>query len=334
MRNFNLLFFLLLFAIVKTTIAQDFHFSQAYASPLSLNPASTGNFKGDDRIICNYKDQWGSISKSYKTVFASADFVTFRKKKSGNYLGAGLSFYNDRAGKSKMGTTQINLSLAYNVKLNKYNFFAAGLQFGYAQKGMNATNLKWDNQFNGTSYDPNLTTGETNFSEQVTYADFAAGLLWNFLPNNKNKITIGASLYHLNKPNQSFSKIDKDPLNPKIVIHGDAQIKIGEKSTSFIPIVLFTNQGKLNEINAGGMLKYGLGLNSKYTGVNKPSSISFGGLYRIKDAVVILVNVDYRSMFTFGLSYDINVSGLTTVSKGRGGMELCIVYSGFFNGEK
>lgn len=334
MRKTKHLFFLFLLTIVKITIAQDVHFSQSYESPLSLNPACTGNFKGDYRIICNYKDQWSSISKLYKTVFASADFVTFKKKRSGNFLGTGLSFYNDRAGKSKLGITQINLSLAYNLKLNKYNFFAAGLQFGYAQKGINTSNLKWDNQFNGTTYDPNLTSGETDFSEQVSYVDFAAGLLWNFIPNDKNIITIGASVQHVNKPNQGFSKTDKDPLNPKIIVHGDSQIKIGKKNASFIPIVLFTNQGKLNEVNAGGMIKYGLGLDSRYTGANKSSSISFGALYRMKDAIIILANMEYKKMFTFGISYDVNVSGLTLASKGRGGMEICIVYSGFFNGEK
>lgn len=334
MRKINFLFLLLLFSIVQVTFAQDFHFSQSYSSPLSINPASTGSFKGDYRIVCNYKDQWSSIAKSYKTVFASADFVTFRKKKSGSFLGTGLSFYNDRAGKSKMGTTQINLPLAYNVKLNKYNFFAAGLQFGYAQKGVSVNNLKWDNQFNGTTYDPNLTTGETNFDDQISYVDFAAGLLWNFVPDEKNLVTIGASLSHVNKPNHSFSKNYSDPLNPKIVLHGSAQIKIGEKNVSFIPLALFTNQGKLKEINAGGMIKYGKGLGSKYTGTNKPSSVSFGSLYRIKDAIIILVNIDYKSMFTFGFSYDINVSNLAIASKGRGGIELCISYSGFFSGVK
>lgn len=335
MRKVNfLLLLLLLFSIGQVIIAQDFHFSQSYASPLSINPASTGNFKGDHRVICNYKDQWSSIAKSYKTVFASADFVVFRKKKSGNFIGAGLSFYNDKAGKSKMGTTQINLSIAYNIKLDKNSFFAAGFQFGYAQKGVDLNNLKWDNQYNGTAYDPNLTSGETYFGEQINYMDFGAGLLWNFIPDEKRKVTIGASLSHVNKPNQLFSKIYSDPLNPKIALHGSAQFKLGEKNVSLIPLVLFTNQGKLNEINAGGMLKYGKGLGSKYTGTNKPSSVSFGSLYRIKDAIIILINVDYKSMFTFGFSYDINVSNLATASQGRGGIELCIAYSGFFNSEK
>ena len=313
---------------------QDIHFSQAYSSPLTLNPASAGNFNGNYRVICNYKNQWSAISNLYKTVFASADFVLAKKKKGGSYFGAGLSFYNDRSGKSKMGTNQVNIAIADNIKLDRYNYFAAGLQFGYAQKGENVSNLKWDNQFNGTSYDPNLATGETDFGQQVNYLDISAGLLWNFIPNDKDKATIGVSMFHINKPNQAFSKTDKDPLSSKIVVHGDAEIKMGEKNASIIPLVLFTSQGKQNEINAGGLIKYGFGQDSKYTSTNKSSTVSFGGLYRFKDAIIILVNMNYKNMLTFGFSYDINVSSLAIASKGRGGMELCIVYSGFFNKSK
>jgi type IX secretion system PorP/SprF family membrane protein len=313
---------------------QDIHFSQAYASPLTLNPATTGNFKGQYRLICNYKDQWRNVSKTYKTVFASADFVLFKKKKKGSYLGAGILFYNDKAGKSKMGTTLAGISLAYNVKLNKVNFLSAGLQSAFAQKGVKISGLKWDSQFDGSSYDPSLASGELISNEQITSVDFAAGILWNYIPDEKNRVTAGVSVFHVNKPNQSFPKTNKDPIYQKIVLHADAQLKIGDKNLFFIPIAMYSLQGKLQEINAGGMIKYGLGLDSKYTGANKTSAVSFGAFYRFRDALVILVNMDYKSAFTFGISYDINLSSLSIASKGRGGLELCLVYSGFFSEKK
>jgi type IX secretion system PorP/SprF family membrane protein len=330
------IFIICFFVVISTKFinAQDIHFSQSYISPLFLNPACTGNFKGDYRAVCNYKDQWSSVSNLYKTVFAATDFVVVKKKKNSNYLGMGLSFYNDRAGKSRTGTSQVNMSIAYNLKFNKYNFFSAGLQFGYAQRGTNLSDLKWDNQYSATGYNGSLATGETNLNNQVNYTDFATGLLWNFIPDEKNKITVGVSMFHVNKPNQSFSKADNDQLNPKIVLHGNAQFKVNEKNISIIPLFLYTNQGKLREFNIGGLMKYGLGLDSKYTGTNKSSSISFGSLYRMNDAFAVLLNMDYKNVLTFGISYDINVSGLRTVSKTRGGFELSIVYSGFFKSEK
>ena len=63
----------------------------------------------------------GRLDYSDAREITKEDFVAFKDKKSGNFLGTGLSFYNDKAGKSKIGTVQINLSLACNLKLNKYN---------------------------------------------------------------------------------------------------------------------------------------------------------------------------------------------------------------------
>lgn len=322
------LFLILIFPLIS--FGQDIHFSQSFASPLSLNPATTGNFEGNFRFSCNYKDQWRSVSKPYKTIFAAGEYVAFKKKKTGSYFGVGLSFYNDKAGISNFATTEANLMLAYNVKMNKYNFFAAGLGFSFAQKSMNVNGLKWDNQFNGMSYDTNLATGEAIYNQRINYMDFSAGLLWNFVPDAKNKVTVGASVFHLNKPNQAFSKMNKDPLDRKIVVYANTQLKIGQKNSSFVPMILYTNQGKLNEITLGGMIKYDSGLESKYTGANKTSFVSFGALYRVKDAIIVLLNIDYKQVYNFGFSYDVNVSGFTSVSKGRGGMELHIGYTGFF----
>ncbi len=310
-------------------LAQDIHFSQAFFSPLSLNPASSGNIEGKYRVNCNYKDQWRSVSKPFKTIFASADVVALKKKKAGSYLGIGLSFYNDKAGTSNFATNQANAMIAYNVKLNKYNFLAAGLGFGFCQKSINTNGLRWDNQFNGIAYDANLNNGETVFNQKTSFMDFSAGLLWNVVSDAKDKLTVGASVFHLNKPNQAFSSNYKDPLNPKFVVHADAQLKIGEKNSSIAPMILFSNQGKLNELLVGGMLKYDLGLESRYTGANKTSYVSFGAMYRIKDAIIVLLNLDYKQVYNIGFSYDINASGLTSVSKGRGGMELHLGYTGF-----
>ena len=53
--------------------SQDIHFSQYYFSPLSLNPANTGDFLGDYRIAMNYRSQWRDIQKAYKTTSLSGE---------------------------------------------------------------------------------------------------------------------------------------------------------------------------------------------------------------------------------------------------------------------
>ena len=62
---------------------------------------------------------------------------------------------------------------------------------------------------------------------------------------------------------------------------------------------------------------------SKYTGFVKGASISAGGFYRNKDAFVAMALFEFSS-YGVGLSYDFNVSGLKTVSTGRGGFEITL----------
>src|SRR6187402_3812239 len=78
--------------------AQDPHFSQFFASPLTLNPAFTGKFDGQLRLAANHRDQWPSIPKAYVTTSASVDF-SILKKKVGEYdiLGIGISGLSDQS---------------------------------------------------------------------------------------------------------------------------------------------------------------------------------------------------------------------------------------------
>lgn len=326
----KIILFLLPFSIaVKMAYPQDIHFSQSYDSPLLLNPAYAGSNEGY-RFICNYKNQWSTIGNSYKTLFASLDAALFKKKEDQkNFMGIGLSFYNDKAGKSKLGTTEINLPISCHIKINTSNSIALGLQCGFAQRSISTTDLKWDNQYNGTGYDPSLASGEPAFNSKVGYIDLTAGLLWTCAFDDENNISLGSSFFHLNKPNQSFSS-DKEPLSPKSILNAKGQFKVGDRNISLLPILIFTYQNKLNETDAGMLLKFDLGQTSKYTGLRKSSSFSIGSLYRIKDALILIMNVNYKNAFSFGVSYDINLSGLRTASKGAGGLELYISYAGLF----
>ena len=72
MRKYLLLAFIV--AISGVAKAQDPHFSQFFASPLTLNPAFTGKFDGSWRLAANHRDQWPSIPKAYVTTSASFDF--------------------------------------------------------------------------------------------------------------------------------------------------------------------------------------------------------------------------------------------------------------------
>ncbi|MBP5582449.1 MAG: type IX secretion system membrane protein PorP/SprF, partial [Bacteroidales bacterium] len=52
----------LFFSIVAVSaFSQEIHFSQFYASPLSINPANTAWYDGNLRVNAMYRTQWRAI---------------------------------------------------------------------------------------------------------------------------------------------------------------------------------------------------------------------------------------------------------------------------------
>src|SRR5438045_5184896 len=92
---------ILLIALIVSVItmkAQDPHFSQFFASPLTLNPAFTGKFDGQFRLAANHRDQWPSIPKAYVTTSASVDFGLLKSKiPEGDVFGIGISALSDQS---------------------------------------------------------------------------------------------------------------------------------------------------------------------------------------------------------------------------------------------
>lgn len=55
------------------------------------------------------------------------------------------------------------------------------------------------------------------------------------------------------------------------------------------------------------------------------TAVSLGLFNRAKDAWVVVAKMDYRN-FNVGVSYDVNISDLTTATNKRGAFELSIIY--------
>lgn len=331
----------LLFALLLTfsfqlltfnCFSQDSHFSQFYNSPLTLNPSQAGAIDGGIRLMTTYRNQWRSISTPYKTFGFSGDKGFFRKISSSGFLGAGLSFISDKAGDSELGLNQVNLSLAYHLHVSKLNMVSAGIQGGFAQRSINFEKLTWDNQYNGSAFDPTLPSNEPAHSNSISYFDFAGGLQWTYSrnemyasANNFLIINMGIAVFHVSQPNVSFYTSDKDRLPMKMVIHGSTQIGVKNSRTAFFPAFVYMQQGPLKNIIVGTLMQLKVQDKSKYTGTLKGTVVSYGGYYRIKDALIPYVQIE-KAYYALGLSYDINISGLTPVSRGFGGMEITLRY--------
>ena len=187
--------------------AQDPHFSQFFASPLTLNPALTGKFDGTLRVAGNYRNQWPAFNNVYTTSTLSVDFPILKKRLPDyDTWGVGILALTDKAGGGVLTNNYLGVSTSYHKALDEDGFQQLGIGFQgtYEQKRLNTDNLKFEDQLTPFGF-----TGVTQdvFNDQnvnINYLDINAGLLFTSSTNEDNNFYVGASMYHINRPKESF----------------------------------------------------------------------------------------------------------------------------------
>lgn len=310
------------------TLAQDVHFSQFAQTPLLINPAFTGVFNGKSRAFINYKNQWNPLGKAYRTSAFSFDTELMKKPQKSSYYGVGIFAFSDRAGDFGLGTTFVGLSFSGIVEVADKQVISGGIQGGIGQRSIDIQDPRTSSQYIG-SYDPSLPSGESFQSEPFMYSDFSVGIGWskwseemNMASNDESRTTVGIAYYHVNKPQMAFNEYE-ERLYSKLVLHGSMYLGIKSTPLALLPTAIVTRQGPATEVLLGSYLRYRIKEDSRYTGFIKETTLIFGLLSRVGDALipsVMLVVSDYA----MGVSYDINTSSLRTASSGRGGIEFSL----------
>jgi len=315
----SILFFV---ASIFSGIAQDIHFSQFMAAPQQVNPALTGMFDGDLRIMANYRKQWGSITVPYRTMAVSGDMKLSSGLFDNDFIGAGLFIYSDKAGDIDFNTNQINFSLAYHKSLSveSNHYLSVGFVGGVAQRSVNPSKMTFDNQFNGIGFDPNIGIADNIPLGTYVFGDLGAGISWYYGIGKHSKAYAGASFYHINKPNQSFYSGVDIPLNRKQVFYAGGEFKLYDRF-SLQPQLIYMSQWPHSEFLYGGYIHMDL---THITDVTA-KDISIGFFNRYGDALIAILRLGLED-WQVGMSYDINTSSLAAASIGRGGPEISLVY--------
>lgn len=310
--------------------AQDIHFSQFYEAPLLRNPALAGVFTGDYRIQTIFRDQWNSFNNAYRTGSLSGE-CKWAVGKANDYLTTGLEILYDKAGTAALTTTEAMPALNYHKSLSdvKPMYLAVGFMGGIVQKTLDMSKVTTNSQYNGTAYDPALPNGETILNPNVHYLDGALGISFNtaFGTDYKNTLYFGGAYFHLNRPKNSFYQNPSVELDPKIVFSAGVHAIINDY-IGFTIQADHSNQGPSQETIGGVMVAYKLGDDTD----NGDYIFNLGAYIRWGDAIIPVVKLESKA-FTVGLSYDVNISSLQTVSEGRGGFELSLSYTGFLQHE-
>ncbi len=303
--KYLLSFSILLLSCNITVLGQDPIYSQFFAAPLQINPASVGNTLAP-RITMNYRSQWPSFNRAYVT-YGIAYEQFFEPLNSS----IGLMVQADEAGDGIYKQNNVSFIYGYRLAINKDFFLKMGIEIGGGQ-----TVLDWDRLIFFDQLDAlqgNVFASEESRPSNLsnTYLDLGTGLM-----AYGKQFYAGFSLKHINVPNQAILAINDNlntglPLRTTLHMGGEFSLQKGNKSKegSFIsPNAMFIKQGQFAQVNAGA-----------YIG----SGAIFGGIwyrhaFKNPDATIFLFGVQY-DVLKIGYSYDFTVSRLASAVGGSGG---------------
>lgn len=335
-----LLYSLFLLIGSNVALAQDKHFTQFYAAPMSLNPALTGAMEGSYRVGSIYRDQWRKVlDNPIKTfsVFADLRFDAKRKKNDNDAIGLGIMFFNDKVSVVDFSTTQLAISLAYHKSLgvNNNQFLTLGIQGGLSQRNVNYGSLHFHDEFDGnTGY--SIPTAEVLPGNNFSYSDFNAGLNYSADIGKDGRFFAGLAMHHILQPQISF--YGNDGKGDKLYRKISAQLAMNlpltrDNSIQIHPRLLFATQGPHLQVNAGTNLRFAMGQYGSSalhvgTWVRPVRNTDGFGI----DAAVALVGFEINNM-VFGLSYDLNLKALQANQR-QGAFEVSVIYLGNYNNEE
>lgn len=313
---------LIWFLIVSFFVnAQDPHFSQFFSSPLTLNPAFTGKFDGTIRVAGNYRNQWPAFSNVYTTSTLSVDFDILKNKLPDfDRWGVGFIALTDKAGGGVLTSNYVGLSTSYHKALDEDGFKQIGIGFQgtYGQKRLDNSKLYFEDQL--TPYGFTGVTQEIFYEKNldINYLDVNAGFLFSASTDETNNFYVGASMYHINRPHQSFLGADWN-IAPRTTISAGGYFPVSDILTLHTSGI-FQYQAAATETVIGGALAAPIDTKSE-----NPSNVYAGLWYRFKDALIPYIGLEFSGM-RIGASYDVNVSSLKAASQSRGGMEISLIY--------
>jgi type IX secretion system PorP/SprF family membrane protein len=327
--------------LITSINAQDAVFSQYYSSSLYLSPCFAGT-EPNLNVGINSRTQWKSVTAPYVTNQISIIKPIYKYGLTNqNVGGVGFSVYQDKAGDFGYQTLGANANGAYNLRAGDNHTFTFGMQVGIIQRSINLDKLEWGSQFNtykgfDASFPADQLQSSGNLSGRKSMLDLGSGLLYYYKVGRDKRekgksFWFGYSAYHMNRPNQSLESgyISKLPMSSKII--GGLEFTVGPR-LNFSPNVLIVRQGQANvtsikgfsnmQLNTGMYITYMLAeLDDKSD--MRPKDLILGGWYRVGDSYIFSLGIA-SNIYTIGFSYDLNRSGLTVVTQGRGAWEVSL----------
>jgi type IX secretion system PorP/SprF family membrane protein len=301
--------------------AQDPNFSQFFSSPLTLNPALTGKFEGILRVAGNYRNQWPTINNAYTTYTASIDAGILKSRiPEFDQFGVGVLGFSDKSGNGALQNNAFALSTSYHKALdeNGYNQIGLGFQGTFVSKILNVNGLHFTDMLRADGWTGITSESFSDNNLNVSYFDMNVGLLYNGTSDGSNNYYLGASMYHITRPKESFLE-GQYVLDPRLTLQAGGRLPLAEYNSVHFSAIHSRQANAVNTVIGGA---YMMNINQD---PQSPTNLYLGSWFRLGDAVIPYIGLEFGS-FHIGATYDVNVSSLKPGSNMRGGAEFSLIY--------
>lgn len=290
------LFICLLLVQSFMAIAQDPYFTQAYLSPIYLNPAATGSGEHDMRFSAIHRRQWTNIPSGFNYSAASVD-----KFLPGISSGIGVLGTNSSEGYLKKSGIYLSyaytvcagtLSVAENGESPKW-FWTGGLQFGMQNRRIDYSKLVFADELNINGVIPTASS-EADFAinNGRWFPDFGAGMYFNYNINENSRLLAGFSAHHINRPDESLTSTG-DTVRSQLPARWTGNL-----------LYTYTNPDRRWSYSLSGIAYMQAAHHNYQLGIEVTQNeydISLGAWYRSSSS--------FRDMQTLGISLSFNITG-------------------------
>jgi type IX secretion system PorP/SprF family membrane protein len=304
--------------------AQGVHFSQFYAAPLLTNPANTGMSGKDLRFANIYRNQWSKIGDPFETISTSLDKKVIISNQS---FGVGGLILHDQSSSFNLSANEFLFSLSYSKIINNQQF-TVGLQPGYVYKSYNLRGLTFGSQFDlsGQIFNSSLPSLETGLNQELHYFDLNVGIFWRTLIKHVMP-SAGISVSHVNMPVEAFSTSSAGIKLPmKVNFNGEVIVPVNSR-IDLVPSMLYSYTPGAHEFLMGSIGEYAI--NNFSLPVKKLYALT---MFRLNplcniDAWILGGGAEFME-FNLGITYDFNISPLSTITNFTGAFEISLIYTG------
>ncbi len=318
-----------LFAIAVLS-AQDEGFSAYRFAALAQSPAEAGRIETQSQLSVLYRTQWNNVADGgYQSAFAGFETQLFCPGES--FFGLGVSAAYETAGASHFTRVNGNVALAYHRKLSEELYLAAGGEVGVLSYRIDTDNLRFDEQFNGISYDPSLPNLENFNGAASAKVDAAVGAL---LYQQEGRYSVGFSVNHLTAPTLSFLEDGGFTVGLSSTVYGNFSIpidRVGAVSNVLNVHLLHKNYGFVENkqwfIISGIDFLIPLGRRGGNNAVTDHFDIDLSAriagresAFLISDAIIATARFSVNG-WQFGAAYDFNISPLSSSTNSFGALE-------------